>query len=773
MLSDPDLLKAARWYATHGLPVFPLHSAPNGICSCGDPQCAHPGKHPRTAHGFKDATTDQSLIEDWCAKWPDANLGIPTGAASGLLVVDIDPRNGGNDSLDSLSLKYGRFPDTAEQITGGGGRHFAFRDPGIAVPKTLAPGIDLKGTGGYIVVAPSIHPSGNRYQWDGIDGARALLNPADPPAWLLQEIGKARQSSRTQSADDSSQKWPRGQRNSKLASFAGTMRRRGMLQAPIEAALLEENRLRCDPPLPEVEVRRIAESVSRYDPSEESNGAGPECWPEPLPLQSELPPVERFYEDLLPISLRSLVRDVSERMQVPLDFPAVTLVLCLAGAVNRRATIQPKANDTSWLVTPNLWGGIIAAPGFMKSPVIQACTRPLLRVQAEWRWDHEAALADYTREKEESELKHSAWREQFKASTKGNKPAPERPDDAPVAPKLKRLIVNDATFEAMHQTMNENPAGILVIRDELTGWWSQLDRIGREGERAFCLQAWNGDTGHTIDRIGRGTVHVDACCMSMLGGIQPGRLRSYLVDALKDGPSNDGLIQRFQLLVWPQTDPTWTFVDRTPDTAAEEQAARVFRGLLALDAESPARFRFAPDAQELFIDWLTALEAEVRRDDLHPALVSHLSKYRKLMPALALLFELADLVASGFRFDTVESINADYFYVSLEHTKQAAAWCDYLETHAGRIYSCVTTPQMRAAQLLAERISNRKVGSSGFFTCRDVYLKGWSGLDTPEIVKLAADVLQDAGWIRGIGGETGPVGGRPSNRYQVNPKVWK
>jgi hypothetical protein len=73
-----------------------------------------------------------------------------------------------------------------------------------------------------------------------------------------------------------------------------------------------------------------------------------------------------------------------------------------------------------------------------------------------------------------------------------------------------------------------------------TGWWSTLDRAGREGERAFCLQAWNGDTGHTVDRIGRGTIHVEACCMSMLGGIQPARLRSYLVDAVQDGPGNDG-----------------------------------------------------------------------------------------------------------------------------------------------------------------------------------------------------------------------------------------
>ena len=323
--------------------------------------------------------------------------------------------------------------------------------------------------------------------------------------------------------------------------------------------------------------------------------------------------------------------------------------------------------------------------------------------------------------------------------------------------------MNDATFEALHQTMSENPAGILVIRDELTGWWSQLDRAGREGERAFCLQAWNGDTGHTIDRIGRGTIHVEACCMSMLGGIQPGRLRSYLVDALEDGPSNDGLIQRFQLLVWPDTEPDWQYVDRAPDASSEEQAARVFRKLVELDPEKPVRFRYAPDAQELFMEWLAELEAKVRGDELHPALISHLSKYRKLMPALAVLFELAEWAAGDGSADTV----------SLEHAKQAAAWCEYLESHARRVYSCVVTPQLRAARELADKIKKRKVGGSGSFSCRDVYLKGWSGLDTPEAVKLAAEVLQDAGWVRDLSGESGPFGGRPSNRYEVNPGVWE
>jgi len=512
--------------------------------------------------------------------------------------------------------------------------------------------------------------------------------------------------------------------------------------------------------LPELRARA---GLADESPRHQARAQAVDEWPKPEPIQSELPPVEAFSEDLLPDSFCPLVADVTERMQVPMDYPAVVMVLCLAGAVNRRAVIQPKANDTGWVIVPNLWGGIIAPPGFMKSPVIQAATRPLNQIQTEWRHGHEEALTNYAREKEEYELRRAAWKEQYKAASKKGSAAPDRPEDEPEEPKLRRLIVNDATFEALHQTMSENPAGILVIRDELTGWWSQLDRAGREGERAFCLQAWNGDTGHTIDRIGRGTIHVEACCMSMLGGIQPGRLRSYLVDALEDGPSNDGLIQRFQLLVWPDTAPDWNYVDRAPDAASEERAARVFRKLVELDAESPARFRFASDAQELFIEWLAELEAKIRGDELHPAVISHLSKYRKLMPALAVLFELADAAAGDGGTDTV----------SLRHARRAAAWCGYLESHARRVYSCIVTPQLRAARELADKIKHRRVGTDRFFSCRDVYLKGWSGLDSPEAVKQAAEVLQDAGWVRDLSAESGPFGGRPSNRYEVNPGVWE
>jgi putative DNA primase/helicase len=217
----------------------------------------------------------------------------------------------------------------------------------------------------------------------------------------------------------------------------------------------------------------------------------------------------------------------------------------------------------------------------------------------------------------------------------------------------------DCLRSSLHVTLAANPAGVLVMRDELTGWWSQLDLPGREGERAFYLQAWNGDTAaHTMDRINRGSIHVPACALSMLGGIQPARLRSYLVDAVMDGPANDGLIQRFQVLAWPDTPPDWCYVDRPPNAKAAAAALGLFERLVGLDAENPTYLKVSEDAQLLFIAWLTELEQKVRGTELHPALVSHLAKYRSLMPALAVLFELAD---GG----TAE--------VSLEHAQQSAA----------------------------------------------------------------------------------------------------
>jgi hypothetical protein len=481
-------------------------------------------------------------------------------------------------------------------------------------------------------------------------------------------------------------------------------------------------------------------------------------WPNPSPLGDDLPPVDSFALELLPQSLRPLVEDISDRMQTPPDFAAIAGIVALAGCVNRRALIRPKVED-NWTVTPNLWGTIIADPGFMKSPILRAMTAPLAHIEETWRAEYDSAADDFEIEKEKSELKLRAWSEEYKRTYKKNQDAPSRPDNILKEPTPRRLLLTDSTFEALHAILGANPAGVLVTRDELTGWMATLDRPGREGERGFFLQSWNGDSGFTIDRIGRGSIYVPAVCVSLLGCIQPSRLRWYLSQSLDGGPRDDGLLQRFQLMTWPDPPPEWKLIDRTPNGTAQAMAEKVFTVLANLSEKSPVQLHFGPEAQELFYAWWRELEEKIRSEvGLPPALVAHLAKYRSLLPTLAGLFELADSVAES----------RDTTSINLVHARQAAAWCDYLESHAKRIYSCITTSALHAARELARHIERGDLGEQ--FSTRQVYATHhWTSLDTSEKARAALEVLQDADWVRSV--EHKPSSGRPPETWQVNPKV--
>lgn len=259
-----SLLTAALAYGRHGYRVFPVHSVKAiGICSCRRADCDRKGKHPRIKDWGNHATTDEAVIRRWWQKWPDASIGIATGAGSGIVVVDVDPRHGGDDALATLIAEHGAFPGTVEASTGGGGRHLFFAHPKSSVPNktNLAPGIDIRGDGGFVVVPPSTHVSGQQYEWKPRHSP-GELSPAPLPAWSVPvkwiTIG---------SNIESDGPIPEGGRNHALTSFAGTMRRRGMSYEAILAALQEENAKRCRPPLAEDEVQRIATSVARYRPA--------------------------------------------------------------------------------------------------------------------------------------------------------------------------------------------------------------------------------------------------------------------------------------------------------------------------------------------------------------------------------------------------------------------------------------------------------------------------------------------------------------------------
>jgi hypothetical protein len=183
----PALGEVALRYAEHGWPVVPLHTPHAGGCSCRAERCGSAGKHPRTVHGLRDASTDAGQVRGWWRRWPDANLGVITGAGSGLLVLDVDLPEG-PASLHRLEAAHAPLPATCTQRTGSGGRQLLFAHPGRPVGNRarLEPGIDVRGDGGYIVVPPSRHACGDRYQWI------SRMPPAPPPDWLLALLDRTR-----------------------------------------------------------------------------------------------------------------------------------------------------------------------------------------------------------------------------------------------------------------------------------------------------------------------------------------------------------------------------------------------------------------------------------------------------------------------------------------------------------------------------------------------------------------------------------------------------
>jgi hypothetical protein len=262
------LLRAAHWYATKaGWPVLPLHYlTPAQLCSCGNHLCKSPAKHPLNDNGLTGASKADSVLRRWWERWPEANIGVRTGAVSGLLVVDVDPRHRGDESLETLLREHGRFPETVEAISGG--RHILFRHPGRNIGNStgdtngLGSGLDIRCDGGYIVVAPSFsHPNGQKYQWE-TSSRPDDMKPAPAPDWLIGLLTAPRPDQAKVIPDVI----PEGERDTTLTSLAGTMRRRGASEAGILAALRAENE-RCRPPMDDDDLQRIARSVVRYDPA--------------------------------------------------------------------------------------------------------------------------------------------------------------------------------------------------------------------------------------------------------------------------------------------------------------------------------------------------------------------------------------------------------------------------------------------------------------------------------------------------------------------------
>ncbi len=264
------MMKAALDWISKGFGVFPCCWPDfNGKCACGRRHEAHDiGKVPLTKNGLKDATiTQQGVRENW-THWPRANIGLVI--PSDKFVLDVDQDTGGYESLAVLQERHDLLTETQMYVTGGLGQHNIYSTP-VPIRNTTRLdnllGLDIRGVGGYIIAAPSVHRSGRRYVlshiWDG------PIMPA--PAWLINLCTRKTPTPGPAAVTPQGNPIPEGSRNDTLTRHAGAMRRRGLSERAIYAALVVENQERCQPPLPETDIQRIAQSVSRYQPIQTTN----------------------------------------------------------------------------------------------------------------------------------------------------------------------------------------------------------------------------------------------------------------------------------------------------------------------------------------------------------------------------------------------------------------------------------------------------------------------------------------------------------------------
>ena len=529
-----------------------------------------------------------------------------------------------------------------------------------------------------------------------------------------------------------------------------------------------------------------------------------DAWPDPKPINHSLPPVTSITPDMLPEPLYNYAINTAKRLGVPIEFVAVPLVVALGSVIGTKVAIMPKRYD-NWDIVPNLWGAVIGKPSSKKSPSITEAMKPIDNLVSKARADYELNKQEHETQKLINDSKAKIAEKELKkladtlASQTDDDDGTDKVTDDDLRQKAtfiadskkqdesipipRRHMVGNITMEKLGEIENQNNNGVLQFRDELSGFLASLEKDSEQEQRAFYLSGFNGTGSEMVDRIGRGSLFIENHCLSVMGGIQPDKLEMYLEQTMR-GLGNDGLMQRFQMMVYPDPLPRRKEKDIAVDKDSHDAvyelfiaADDLFEGKLVSYGANESNeyykrpyFRFADDAYKVFMDWYDALQAKAD-DTEHEVIAQHLLKYGRLIPALALIFHLVDCIEIGSRLGGV----------SLNALQAAIAWGDMLETHMLRVYSCITDNSHLKASLLSNKIlamlkkpsdkTDKTDWISHGFTARSLKRKNWKGLTDDNAVQTALDVLIEYDWLDYKEVKSTAQGGRPTERYWINPKL--
>ncbi len=461
----------------------------------------------------------------------------------------------------------------------------------------------------------------------------------------------------------------------------------------------------------------------------------------------------------LPAKLADMVVDYADSVPMNREFVASNITAAAGIILSSKVQLALKQN-APWDETPNAWALNIAPPSARKTPGLQLCEDALKRVEDRYDQEYRTALATYQGQK----IAYDAQVHNIKkAVAKGAQPTPVPPEPEP--PVQQRAVTNDCTYEALSVIAKSGP--VLVLNDEASGLFAQMSDPKFGAARAFLLAAHNGNKSYKSDRIGRGTTSISRLCVSLVCNIQPEPLMRLVLSAARDGRQADGFMQRFGLMTMPDPVQHTRLVDKTYDLFKYVDGIDALVGLVDYDpvahgarqtsmlGNGVPHFRLSEDAWKLWDAEYARLRAEELNPELLEAYRQHVGKHPKVIATVALVIH------------AVEGHHGD---ISGPVMERAIAAGQFNLSHAKRVYYMSAHDiYAEPARLIAARMARGEI--TGEFTSGEAKRRGWTGCTDLDRAEAIMELLEDANWVRPVAAGAAPRGGRPTKRWQVNPRA--
>ena len=467
-------------------------------------------------------------------------------------------------------------------------------------------------------------------------------------------------------------------------------------------------------------------------------------------------PAPAFPSDLFRRFWHNWLKAAAARVSAPEDYVAVAL---LASAGAALGNVRWPVAGAGWSEPPILWSGLVGAPSAGKSPAIDVVHGLIQHAEDLMAAGFDDLNRDYETHKHIAEAIREAWKTDVKAAVKSGKPPPVMPTDAvePTPPTRPRIRVADATTEGLGALAASLPRGLLLQRDEMSGWLGSFDRYGGGGsDRAFAIEMYGGRS-YVVDRMKNpeplGVRHLS---VGVLGGVQPDKL-----SAIINGP-DDGLASRI-LWAWPETIPLFSLArEIATDLDAQNAFARLTELRMGSDQfgnPEPIQVRVSADAEKALEEF--GREMDARSREASGLLAGSLGKARGHALRLSLVIEY--LWWSG------DCSGSEPDEISLDAMNAAAAMMDdYFIPMAERVYGDAAIPAAeRAAMVLARHL--RKSGLTKF-NARQTRREIGGGLRDASSMNAACGTLVEAGLIRPDPKQ--PATGRPPLNFEVNTQAF-